>query len=222
MSTIYIDPEIAIYAATAGAAFAATVIAIPGSRRNNHGPPHLVRQRTPIPLLPREKVGRPQMALIFDIETDGLLDDCTKIHCLCIQDEQTGKTYSCADQPGYTPIREGLRLLAEAETIIGHNIIKFDLPAIRKIYPGWETRAQIRDTLLCTRLIWPDIADADYARIKAKKQFPARLIGRHSLEAWGWRIRDHKGDFGKTTDWKQWCKEMQDYCEQDVVVTAAL
>ena len=160
--------------------------------------------------------------LIFDIETDGLLDDCTKIHCLCIQDQQTGKTYSCADQPGYIPIREGLQKLSEAEFIVGHNIIKFDLPAIQKIHPGWETRAQIRDTLLCTRLIWPDIADADHARIRAKKQFPARLIGRHSLEAWGWRIRDHKGDFGKTTDWKQWCKEMQDYCEQDVVVTAAL
>lgn len=160
--------------------------------------------------------------LIFDIETDGLLDACTKIHCLCIQDEQSGKTWSCSDHPGYTPISEGLRRLAEAELIIGHNIIKFDLPAIRKIHPGWETKAKIRDTLLCTRLIWPDIADSDYARIKAKKQFPARLIGRHSLEAWGWRIRDHKGDFGKTTDWQTWCKEMQDYCEQDVAVTSAL
>ena len=31
-----------------------------------------------------------------------------------------------------------------------------------------------------------------------------------------------KGDFGETTDWSEWSQEMQDYCEQDVVVTHKL
>ena len=162
------------------------------------------------------------MSLIFDIETDGLLDTCTKIHSLCIIDTETNKQYPCTDHPGYIPISEGLKLLSESTNIIGHNIIKFDLAVIQKLYPNWKTKAQIRDTLVCTRLIWPDIADRDYARIRNKKEFPARLIGRHSLEAWGYRIREHKGDFCKDTDWAEWSKEMQDYCMQDVVVTCDL
>ena len=165
---------------------------------------------------------KPMAVLIFDIETDGLLDTCTKIHSLCIRDADTGEAWSCTDHRGYKTIKEGLDLLAGADTIIGHNIITFDIPAIQKMHPGWTTTAQIRDTLVCTRLIWPDIKDFDNARIRAKKEFPERLIGSHKLEAWGWRLREHKGDFGKETDWQTWSKEMQDYCEQDVIVTADL
>ena len=160
--------------------------------------------------------------LIFDIETNGLLDTCTKIHSLCIIDADTHKEYPCSDHPGYISINDGLKMLSEADCIIGHNIIKFDIPAIKLIHPEWETKAKIRDTLVCTRLIWPDISDSDYTRVRAKKEFPARLIGRHSLEAWGYRIREHKGTFCKETDWKDWSKEMQDYCMQDVIVTLDL
>jgi DNA polymerase I-like protein with 3'-5' exonuclease and polymerase domains len=42
------------------------------------------------------------------------------------------------------------------------------------------------------------------------------------LKAWGYRIGEYKGDFGTTTDWSTWSQEMQDYCEQDVRVTAKL
>jgi DNA polymerase I len=161
-------------------------------------------------------------ALGFDIETNGLLDTCTKIHSLCIQDADTGKEYSCCDQQGYMSVNEGLSILACADMIIGHNIIKFDLPVIQKLHLDWTTKALIRDTLVCTRLIWPDITDSDYERIRAHKEFPARLIGRHSLEAWGYRIREYKGDFCKETDWQNWSKEMQEYCMQDVTVTLDL
>ena len=51
---------------------------------------------------------------------------------------------------------------------------------------------------------------------------PAKLWGRHSLEAWGYRLNEAKGDFGKTSDWSEWSQEMQDYCVQDVTVTKKL
>ncbi len=46
-----------------------------------------------------------------------------------------------------------------------------------------------------------------------------QMYGRHSLEAWGYRLGEYKGSFSKTTDWKEWSQEMEDYCIQDVVVT---
>ncbi len=51
---------------------------------------------------------------------------------------------------------------------------------------------------------------------------PARLYGSHSLEAYGYRLRCFKDGFGKTTDWKEWSPEMQEYCKKDVVILAKL
>lgn len=47
-------------------------------------------------------------------------------------------------------------------------------------------------------------------------------MGSHSLEAWGYRLKVYKGEFGKTTDWKHYDSEMGEYCRQDVVVTIKL
>ena len=43
-----------------------------------------------------------------------------------------------------------------------------------------------------------------------------RLIGSHSLEAWGRRLNLLKDNFGDTTNWSEWSEDMQKYCEQDV------
>ena len=49
--------------------------------------------------------------------------------------------------------------------------------------------------------------------------FPIKLVGRHSLKSWGYRLKILKGDFGETTDWKNWSPEMSTYCKQDVKIT---
>ena len=54
------------------------------------------------------------------------------------------------------------------------------------------------------------------------KHMPLQLYGRHSLESYGYRLGEYKGNFAKETDWKQWSQEMEDYCEQDVNVTVKL
>mgnify|MGYP003152436772 FL=1 len=46
--------------------------------------------------------------------------------------------------------------------------------------------------------------------------------GRHSLQAYGYRLCEHKAKFGETTDWSEWSQEMEDYCAQDVEVTKKL
>lgn len=164
------------------------------------------------------------MRLEFDLETDGLLEEVTKVHSLVIKDIDTGRRWSFHDHGSPDgPILAGLDLLAQADEVWGHNVMRFDLPVIRKLYPSHYSRikAKVRDTLLMTRLIWTDIDQDDYA-LARKGKLPSHLIGSHSLEAWGYRLGVLKGEFGKTTDWAFWSAEMQAYCEQDVEVTTAL
>ena len=54
------------------------------------------------------------------------------------------------------------------------------------------------------------------------KHMPLKLYGSHSLESYGYRLGEYKGEYGKTSDWQEWSEEMQDYCIQDVKVTTKL
>ena len=59
-------------------------------------------------------------------------------------------------------------------------------------------------------------------------EFPGHLIGSHSLEAWGYRLGKHKGDYSKDMKakgldpWAEWNEEMHQYMITDAVVTLEL
>jgi DNA polymerase I-like protein with 3'-5' exonuclease and polymerase domains len=156
--------------------------------------------------------------LICDIETDGLLDELTKVHSLVFKDITTGEVES------YTPdlIEQGVIRLAEADELIFHNGIGFDIPALKKLYPWFEfPEENVTDTLVLSRLIFPKdvLLEKDFRL----KRVPKKLKGSHSLEAWGYRMKLLKGDYGEQDNaWDQWTPEMQAYCEQDVEVTEAV
>ena len=161
------------------------------------------------------------MTLVFDLETNGLLNDVTRIHCIAIYDSTTDEieTYNDEKNNKYS-ITEGLNKLLVADTIVGHNIIGFDIPCISKLYNYFTPRPRIVDTLLLSRLYHPNIYDIDH---KHKwRHMPLQLYGRHSLESYGYRLGEYKGEFGKTSDWSEWSQEMEDYCAQDVEVTKKL
>lgn len=158
----------------------------------------------------------PQQVLYFDIETDGL--DPTVIHCICtIDGDGNHRRYNHAELGN---IQAGLDALSKAKVLIGHNILSYDLPALVKVYPDFDTKAVIRDTLVLARLAWPHIKDQDWRR----KEFPRELIGSQSLKAWGVRLGYPKYDYGDGMDdpWCKWSQEMEDYCVRDVEVTHRL
>ena len=120
---------------------------------------------------------------------------------------------------GPDDIASGLEHLARAHVLIGHNILFYDLPVIRKLYPFYTFRAaRVIDTLICTRLIWPkeklyELDEEQYTEV------PKGLRGSASLKAWGYRLADYKIDF---KDFSEYSEAMAEYCRQDVAVTTKL
>jgi hypothetical protein len=168
--------------------------------------------------------------VVFDIETNGHLEQTTKVHSLVLQNWETDEVVSCSNDPRHKgpSIEHGLSLLSGAEIIFGHNILDFDLRALKKVYPEWKTEARAFDTLVAARLRWAHIKETDFALMR-KGKLPGNLIGRHSLKAWGHRMGIHKGEYtdwcaanGIEDPWAEWRPEMQTYSERDVLVTREL
>ena len=166
--------------------------------------------------------------LVFDLESDGLFNDVTCIHCLVIYDSETDQTLCYNDQGNVEPISRGVQVLEDAEVICGHNVLGYDIPVLQKIYPWFKPTALVVDTLLLSRLYHTNLLDIDRGPEHKGKykgrfdQMPSHMWGRHSLESYGYRLKEYKGSFGKDSDWKIWSQEMQDYCIQDVKVTTKL
>lgn len=170
--------------------------------------------------------------VVFDIETDGLLDSLTRVHSLVIQCLDTGEVMSCANTNRldfrYPCIERGLEVLQQSEKVYGHNIITFDIPALHKVYPTFKLTGKSLDTFVTASYRWAHQKETDFQLAKQGK-FPARLAGSHTLEAWGYRLGEHKGEYtawckqaGIEDPWSQWRIEMQIYCEQDVAVNVKL
>ena len=129
------------------------------------------------------------MDLVFDIETDDL--KATKVHCMVAQDYDSGKIYMFAPHQ----LESGLELLQKADRLIGHNIIGFDVPVIKKLYGVDLSDKELVDTLIMSRLFNPV------------------REGGHSLEMWGYRLKYPKKDFD---EYEKYSSKMLDYCRRDV------
>ena len=131
--------------------------------------------------------------LVLDIETDR---KHSTIWICVTEDVQTGEVQCHTEPQSLEP------LLKDYDRIIGHNLIGFDAPVLKRLWNVGIKRGQATDTLIMSRLLNPVID------------------GGHSLRAWGIRFGNDKQDFtdfdGGLTD------EMRDYCIQDVHLTVEL
>jgi DNA polymerase-1 len=101
---------------------------------------------------------------------------------------------------------DSLQSYLDGEQVVGHNIIGFDAPILKKVWGVGIPDNSLIDTLVMSRLYKPDIDIVIPEQGKAPTP--------HSLEAWGYRLGSHKIGF---TDFDSgWTQEMATYCEQDV------
>jgi len=127
--------------------------------------------------------------LVFDIECDGLKP--TKIHCI-VAKEVNGPIYKFPPHK----LKEGVELLKSAETLIGHNILIYDLPILKKLMDVDLMDKNIEDTLVMSRLF-----------------NPIRENG-HSLKTWGYRVNFVKQE--QPLDFNEYTPQMMEYCANDV------
>ena len=137
------------------------------------------------------------MDLVFDIETNRVgdndigLDSVDTIHCIVAQDVNTEEVFS------YPPweLDKGVELLQNAKTLIGHNIIGFDIPMLEKLTSFKQGGIKVIDTLVTSRLFYP---------IRE---------GGHGLERWGFKLGYPKIDF---EEYDEYSEQMLEYCIRDV------
>ena len=117
--------------------------------------------------------------LTFDLEANGLLrgnnksSAVSKVWMVVARDLKTQEEFVFCDyatDKEARPLVEFKQLFDNAKCLIGHNIIQYDLPVLKKIL-GWvpKNKTVIRDTLLMSQML-------NY------KRFPG---GRHNLAIWG-------------------------------------
>ena len=105
---------------------------------------------------------------MFDLETNGLYRQVTKLWCLSIIDTDTG------EEMKYTPddLEEGVKSLMvywkQGGIIGGHNVINYDIPVLAKLYPQFvedvwtkEAEGRVVDTLILSRLIYSNLEQTD-------------------------------------------------------------
>ena len=97
--------------------------------------------------------------------------------------------------------------------LVAHNGIGYDFPALSQLRVC--PRTGHLDTLILSRMCFPDLWKTD----EREKKIPKEFYGRHSIEAWGHRLGMHKGDF--KGPWDVPTKEMLEYCIRDVEILMA-
>ena len=148
--------------------------------------------------------------IIFDLEANGLLEQATLIHTCAYAVGTHAKPTAC--DPEYLAA-----LLLDAGVVVGHNILRYDLPLLYKLglLPSyrlngstlhWATGGTcvVYDTLLLSQLT---------------QGHPFEQYS-HSLDAWGKRLGLQKV---QVSDWHGSGQAVYDArCIQDVVITQAL
>jgi DNA polymerase I len=140
--------------------------------------------------------------LVFDVESNGFVNDATTVWCISTYDIVTKETITFSDNSDECPsVKEGLDFLANADELIGHNIIMYDIPLLQKLFK-FKTKARLIDTFLMSQLL-------NFNRTLG------RYKGRHGLEMWGEHFGVLKPSQGQ---WLMFEKSMLNRCEQDVLI----
>jgi DNA polymerase-1 len=132
---------------------------------------------------------------ILDIETDGLRDDCTQIFVCCVENAVTDEKHSFTNKDEFNS------WLSKDTFCVGHNLVAFDAPVLNRLWGSRIPISRCVDTFVLSMLYSPS------------------LVGGHSLEAWGERLKFPKLPF---KDFTHYSEEMRQYCENDTALTKRL
>lgn len=136
--------------------------------------------------------------LAADIETNGLLMTATRLWQISIVNLETGELTSYNENGG-RPFTEAFDRMRNAEMVVFHNGLGYDIRVLQKLYPDETFRwDNVVDTLVLSRLGNPE------------------RLGGHSLAAWGETLGFPKPEH---EEWDRWSPEMEHRCNIDTKIT---
>lgn len=166
--------------------------------------------------------------LLFDMEANGLLDMVDTVFCCVAKELITGKTIKFFDPiPGLSPdeskneypLKYLKPVFTKATTLIGHNIIKYDMELLNRFY-GLESLSESVNVI--DTLVWSQTLNPDRQLPKGcPTSYPDPITGNlkkitpHSIDAWGYRVAQEKP---KHFDWTKFSPQMLNRCEGDVQI----
>ena len=89
---------------------------------------------------------------IFDIETDGLIENVTKIHCLSYARYIGEKLIEKNTITDYETMSE---FLFWNKNLVGHNIVRYDIPVLKKILVIDFSSHRLIDSLALSWYLYP-------------------------------------------------------------------
>lgn len=135
--------------------------------------------------------------VVLNIEANGLTPD--KIWCINCKDADTnerrifrGPDFSSGAFSDYW---------TDVGRVVGHNLISYDLPVLKRLIPRFIEPSSVVDTLVVSRLL-------DYNR-----------AGGHSLAAWGPSVGLTKGP---QPPWHEFSEDLVSHSQENVEITHAL
>lgn len=153
--------------------------------------------------------------LLLDIETNGLNPDT--IHCAVTQwyGEDKQNVYSNTYDKCTHTLEELSSTVDLADRVVAHNGCGFDFIVLKKLLGIDIPRSKMFDTLAMVQLLCPQVYEKSI-----KVSMPSDLRDKHSLKAWGFRLKVYKGDY--YGGWDSVNDDMVDYCKKDVDTLSAL
>jgi hypothetical protein len=139
---------------------------------------------------------------VFDTEANNLYPAVTVCHC-GVFTSLDGK-----EVDKFPPERQQdmLRFMDTCDVLIGHNVIGYDFPMLKKVC-GYVFKGKVVDTLLMSRALNPKRFLPPHAK--------DRRAGPHSIYAWGVRVGVDKPEH---EDWENYSPEMLHRCTEDVEI----
>ena len=92
--------------------------------------------------------------LLFDIESTGLLRQGSTIHCIVMRNMANVEEAEVFDYKPERAVIQGVKALENADALIGHNIIGYDIPLLKEQFPDFAPRGEVVGTTL-SRLVLP-------------------------------------------------------------------
>jgi DNA polymerase I-like protein with 3'-5' exonuclease and polymerase domains len=139
------------------------------------------------------------MLTLFDLESDGLYDDVSKVYCLSY-------THDGVNIDTTTSVSDMATILCDSKYIVGHNISIYDLLVLKKLY-GIEPKGLVIDTLALSWYLDPNRIKHGLEDYGLEFGYPKVVVEDHEWQEGDMGLMIQRCERDVRINWKVWEKQ---------------